>query len=141
MAKKRLIESRRSDRVSAGWRVLVPRNGGQTAEGRISDVSATGLLFTAPIQYRKGEKISLDIITSPKNFVRSRIVILREDGRQNGVYSYGAKFINMSNLDRNLLEGGMDDAENAAEISQDSDSAPGKRRNIRSMFTWFRDDD
>lgn len=137
MAKRKVLESRRNERVSAGWRVLVTLPGLQSAEGRIFDVSAGGLQFTAPFQYRRGEKISIDIITAPKHFVRTRILILREGGKNGNSWTYGAKFLDMTKLDRNLLDCGIEELE--PEDGEVAARPPAiKSHGFRGLFTWFR---
>ena len=135
VAKRKVLESRRNERVEAGWRVVITLSGGDTVEGRISDVSAGGLQFAAPIQYRRGDRVGIDIITNPKNFVRTRILIVRAGTRRKQTWIYGAKFIDMTRLDRVLLQNGIEQLDPDVDGSHDavSKKAPG----FRDLIDWF----
>ena len=107
MATQDTLFTRRTKRLDAGWRVLILLPGTETAEGRISDISAGGLQFTSPLEYKAGNIVALDIITSPKKFFRTRISIVRRVSRGVATWTYGARFVDMSSLDRILLDSGI----------------------------------
>lgn len=132
------LETRRDDRHCAEWRVLVLLPQFATLEGRISNVSAGGLRFSSPLQYQKGDKVSIDIVVSPKNFVRARIAIVKPLGRSGGAWAYGAKFVQMGRLDQVLLKsriGELDARESHPVPSKKSQSTNG---GFRRLFSWFR---
>jgi hypothetical protein len=111
LAKRKVLESRRTERVQVSWRVLILLPKDQSADGRIYDVSGGGLLFAAPFKYKRGDRVALDIITSPRQFVRTRIFVMRQAGREDGLWVYGAKFVDLKGLDRIFFEAGLENVD------------------------------
>jgi hypothetical protein len=112
--------------------VLLPKE--QTADGRITDVSGGGLRFTSPLQHRCGDRVAIDIQISPRQFVRSRIQIVREISRSAELRTYGAKFVDMGKLDRTILIARM----NELDPIVDACPAPASSSGIRGFRGLIR---
>jgi c-di-GMP-binding flagellar brake protein YcgR len=93
---------RSAPRLNAWWPVRI-KQGRKTIEARTLNASNTGLLLLSPVRYRTGTKLEADIATSAMAFFRCTIYIVREKLRMNGQWLYGARFMNISPIDREIL--------------------------------------
>src|SRR5438132_1619844 len=97
-----MANKRSAERQSAWWPIRI-KHGRGVVEGRTLDVSNTGILFLSPIRYKPGVKLEIDIATSPMAFFRCTVYVVREKLRLKGQWAYGARFVNMTPMDRDIM--------------------------------------
>ncbi len=93
---------RAAQRVVVRWPIRI-RQGGCLIEGRVQNASATGILFTSELRFRVGESVAVDVVVSPLAFFRCSLLIVRDQGRSWLDYSYGARFLHLDPVDREIL--------------------------------------
>ncbi len=93
-------------RYSSVWVVRIRQRSGQI-DGRVINISRTGLLFVSDRRFRIGDRLELDICTSPFAFFRCTAQVVRERSGSYSHWAYGARFLALMPVDRDILVQGI----------------------------------
>ncbi len=98
-----LPERRSAPRYAAAW-PLVFTYCGDHVPGKSVNISVIGLLFTTRRRLRARDRLKLELIPQPTMRLRFSVEIVREEYRKDGVYGYGARFVNLSDAEKQELK-------------------------------------
>lgn len=99
---------RAQKRYPVCWRIQLRQGTRVLAEGNTIDLSASGIQVVSDLPLRIGQRIEVDVMTSPRSFFRATALVIRESFRTRTHYAYGMRFIAISDLDRQILRAGLD---------------------------------
>src|SRR2546423_14726595 len=101
------MSKRIPERIYVEWNATFRPRGATTKPASTIDISKSGVLFSSESRLRVGELVQMDVITSPNSFFRSMARVERFAYRNGRRSVYGARFVDMTSVDREILNLGI----------------------------------